>query len=210
MAESTRHEVTQLRPQTSAQHPASYRASPPAVALSYGLGADSTAVLLRWLHEPASAPCDLDELIVVTAMTGDEWAITGRLVEAHVLPRLAARRVRYAQVARAGPRQADGIAVLDDSRAPGRLRLAGAWKLSDELLAAGTIPQLAGSRKCSAKAKGHVIDAFLSQVTGGRPYLHAMGYEAGETARARRDATYDTPARTGIYPLITWDWDRAA
>lgn len=77
-------------------------AATPTVALSYGLGADSTAILLRWLAEPGTAPCDLDELIIVTAMTGDEWTITGRLVETHILSRLAARRIRYAQVARAG------------------------------------------------------------------------------------------------------------
>lgn len=184
--------------------------SAPEAALSYGLGADSTAVLLRWLEEPATAPCDLGDLIVVTAMTGDEWAITGCLVEQHVLPRLAARRVRYAQVARAGPRQAHGITVLDDSRGPARLHLAGAFRLSDELRAAGTIPQVAGTRKCSAKAKGQVIDTYLARITAGAPFLHAMGFEAGETTRAHRDATYNTAARTGIYPLIAWDWDRAA
>lgn len=72
------------------------------------------------------------------------------------------------------------------------------------------MPQVAGVRKCSLKAKGWPIDKFLADATGSRPYLHAMGYEAGETGRARRDATYDTEVRTGIYPLITWGWDRAA
>lgn len=185
---------------------------PPAeeVALSYGMGADSTAVLLRWLTDPATRPCDLASLLVVTAMTGDEWPVTGRLVTAHILPRLREHRVRYAQVARAGPVQADGIAVLDDSRSPRRLHLPGAFRLSDELRAAGTVPQVAGVRKCSLKAKGWPIDQFLARATAGRPYLHAMGYEAGETGRARRDATYDTATRTGIYPLIAWGWDRAA
>lgn len=28
--------------------------------LSYGMGVDSTAVLLRWVHEPETAPCPLD------------------------------------------------------------------------------------------------------------------------------------------------------
>jgi hypothetical protein len=39
--------------------------------LSYGMGADSTALLLRWIHEPATRPCALDQLLVITAMTGD-------------------------------------------------------------------------------------------------------------------------------------------
>lgn len=34
------------------------------------MGADSTA-LLRWIHEPDTRPCDLDGLLVITAMTGD-------------------------------------------------------------------------------------------------------------------------------------------
>jgi hypothetical protein len=40
------------------------------------------------------------------------------------------------------------------------VHLGGAYKLSDEMLAAGTVPQVAGSRKCSAKAKGWVLDRF--------------------------------------------------
>ena len=39
--------------------------------LSYGMGVESTAILVRWLKEPASRPCSLDRLIVLTAMTGD-------------------------------------------------------------------------------------------------------------------------------------------
>lgn len=119
------------------------------VVISWGMGADSTGLLLRWLHEPRSRPCNLDDLLVVTAMTGDEWPVTGVLAEQHILPRLTAFGVRWVQVARAGASQSDGISVLDDSRAPVRVHLAGAWKLSDELRAAGTVPQVAGSRRCS-------------------------------------------------------------
>ena len=208
--------ATSARPRVAASSDHGMAAAPdshgaaPQIALSYGLGADSTAVLLRWLSEPETRPCDLADLLVVTAMTGDEWAVTGRLVTRHILPRLRAYEIRYAQVARAGPVQADGVAVLDDSRRPRQLHLAGAFRLSDELRAAGTVPQVAGVRKCSLKAKGWPIDQFLARATGGRPYLHVMGYEAGEVSRARRDATYDTATRTGSYPLIAWGWDRAA
>ena len=122
---------------------------PPRVVLSYGLGADSTAVLLRWLTEPASRDFALDELVVITAMTGDEWAGTGTDVEQHVLPLLRRHGVRYVQVARAQlltTKAGDGIVVLDDSRHPERVHLAGAYRLSDELTAAGTIPQSGGDR----------------------------------------------------------------
>jgi hypothetical protein len=52
--------------------------------------------------------------------------------------------------ARAGPRHADGIVVLDDSRAPRVLHLDGAYRLSTELRTAGTSPQVArGRRLCT-------------------------------------------------------------
>jgi hypothetical protein len=178
------------------------------VVLSYGMGADSTALLLRWIREPDTRPCDLTDLLVITAMTGDEWPATGRLVAEHILPRLREHGIRWVQVARAAAGQADGITILDDSRAPSRVHLGGAYRLSDEMLAAGTVPQVAGSRKCSAKAKGWVLDKFLSAEMSGQRYLHVIGFEAGETGRARRDAGYNDAQRTGSYPLIAWGWDR--
>lgn len=98
------------------------------VVLSYGMGADSTALLLRWIHEPDTRPCDLTELLVVTAMTGDEWPVTGRLVTEHVLPLLRRHGIRYAQIARASAHQEHGITVLDDSRNPAAVHLAGDYR----------------------------------------------------------------------------------
>jgi hypothetical protein len=200
------------------------------VVLSYGLGVDSTALLLRWLEEPSSRDFELSDLIVVTSMTGDEWPRTGVLVEAHILPRLREAGVRFAQVARGGPREADGIVVLDDTDTPTRLHIAGAYKLSDELTSVGTVPQASGNRLCSIKFKGWVIDNYLRryapQVT-----RHAFGYEAGEVGRAETCAShlpgrmafgfsaeelkratqatdYDTDHKRAIFPLIEWGWHR--
>jgi hypothetical protein len=75
------------------------------VVLSYGMGADSTALLLRWVHEPATRPCELADLLVITAMTGDEWPVTGHLVTRHLLPLLREHGIRWVQVARAGAAQ---------------------------------------------------------------------------------------------------------
>jgi hypothetical protein len=200
------------------------------IVLSYGLGVDSTALLLRWLEEPSSRNFELRDLLVVTSMTGDEWPRTGVLVQDHVLPRLRAAGVRFAQVARAGAKQAEGIAVLDDTDCPERLHLAGAYKLSDELAVAGTIPQTGGNRRCSMKFKGWVIDSYLAEHA---PHAtrHAFGFEVGEIGRAERcaehmpgrlifgfeasEATradratdYDTPYRVAEFPLIEWGWDR--
>ncbi len=47
------------------------------VVLSYGMGCESTAVLLRWLEDPSSRDFDLSDAIILTAMVGDEFADTG-------------------------------------------------------------------------------------------------------------------------------------
>lgn len=205
------------------------------VVLSYGLGVDSTALLLRWLEEPSCRDFDLGDLLVVTSMTGDEWPRTGVLVQDEILPRLRAAGVRYAQVARGGHREAEGIVVLEDSDSPQRLHLAGAYRLSDELVAAGTVPQTGGNRRCSMKFKGWVIDTYLAHHApeairhafgfeagevgraercaehmprGSGPGRLVFGFEAGEAARARRAADYDTPYRIAEFPLIEWGWER--
>jgi hypothetical protein len=174
------------------------------------MGVDSVALLLRWLAEPQTRPCDPADWLVVTAQTGDEFPVTGELVARHILPLFREHGIRWAEVARGGPRQADGVTVLSDSRCPDTVHLAGAYKLSQEMLAAGTVPQVGGARKCSAKAKGWPLDQFIAAQTAGEPYLHVVGFEVNETRRALRDARFNTAVRTGVYPLIDWGWDRAA
>jgi hypothetical protein len=44
---------------------------PRRVVMSYGMGADSTALLPRRIRETATRPCRLDQLLISTAMTGD-------------------------------------------------------------------------------------------------------------------------------------------
>lgn len=183
----------------------------PSVILSLGLGVDSAAILLRWLEDPSSRDFDLDDLCVLTAQTGNEWESTRDLVETHLLPRMREHHVRFIQVARTGASQRDGVTVLSDTREPRELHIEGAYSLYDELIAAGTVPQVAsGQRRCSAKAKAFPLDYVIEQLTGGRPFRHVMGFEATETRRAERDTSYSTVARTSEYPLIEWGWDRAA
>jgi hypothetical protein len=73
--------------------------------LSYGLGVDSTAILMRWVLEPASRPCPLECITVITAMTGDEFENTGDDDSTHILPLLREQGIRYVQVARRGPKE---------------------------------------------------------------------------------------------------------
>lgn len=178
------------------------------VALSFGMGKDSAAILARWLTEPASRDFPLASLTVVTAMTGDEPDVTRRLMERHLLPLIRRTGTRFVQIARAA--QSGGYVVLDDSRHPRRMIMRGPWRLSDELKASGTVPQLAAKRRlCSWRAKGSVLDAWYADEYQGRPFRHVLGFAAEEASRAERDQSYAPAARRPEYPLIeSWQWDR--
>lgn len=189
------------------------RNRPPSVVINLGMGVDSAAIVLRYLTDPASRDFDWDDAVVITAMTGDEFAQTGHDMETHILPLLRRDRVRYVQVARAQrhvTKSGGGIVVLSDSTQPTHVHLEGAYTLSDELLEAGTLAQRSGSRLCSVHAKGDVLDPIIAQLTEARPYRQVLGFEANEPTRAAKDRTYNTPLRTGLYPLIEWGWTRAA
>ena len=198
--------------------------------LSWGMGVESTAILVRWLLEPGTRPCALDELLVLTAQTGDEYADTGSLCERYILPLLRRERIRFVEVARRGHLEKDGIVVLADSRSPDLMHMDGAYKLSDELRAAGTVPQFGGEHRCSLKFKAFVIETWLRE-NFQHSARHAFGYSleepkrvakseqaianrvafgfsTEELGRADRAASYDRPNRTGFYPLIEWGWTR--
>lgn len=186
------------------------RTAPPSNVLSWGLGVDSSAILVRWLDDPSTRDFELDDLVVVVSHTGDEYHSTLRDAEQVVLPLLARHRVRLVEVARTRRNTTaagEGVGVLSDTTAPVRLHADQGYALSDELLSAATVPQL-GSRRCSLRAKGAVLDPVIANLTGGQPYRHYLGFETGELRRAERDAGYNTDLRTGTYPLLSWKWSR--
>ena len=41
--------------------------------LSYGVGVESTTILVRWLEDASVRPCPLDELLVITEHTEPPW-----------------------------------------------------------------------------------------------------------------------------------------
>lgn len=179
--------------------------------MSWGMGLDSTALLLRWILEPQTRDFELDDLVLCTSMTGNEFFSTYRDVTNHVLPILREHSVRFVQIARSQRKTTKagaGVVVLDDSRQPQQLHIQGQYTLADEMLAAGTIPQLGGIRSCSIHSKGQCLDPVIADITGGNPFRHVIGYESGETNRANKDRLYDTELRTGYYPLVEWGWDR--
>lgn len=179
------------------------------VVLSYGMGIDSTALLLRWLTEPDSRDFDLTDLTVLTAMTGDEFADIEHLVTTHILHRLREARVRFVQVARTGRLEGDGITVLDDSREPAHLHVRGPYRLSDELLAVGTVPQVAhGQRRCTHHFKGFPLTAWTRREFGDSPIRRVIGYNADEQSRADRAEGYSTDDQPFEFPLVSWGWGR--
>src|SRR5262245_11220183 len=202
-----------------------------ATILSYGMGVESSAILLRWIMSPVTRPCSLEDLIVITSQVGDEYKDTGRDVEAHILPLMRAQGIRYVQVARHGHFEDEGITVLDDCRTPARAFLAGDYRLSDELKRNGTVPQYGGVHRCALKFKVWVIEQWLEANLRGCAH-HAFGYNADErkrisqsehafqeriafgfnadeTRRIDRSCEYNTLTRKAFYPLLEWGWNRA-
>jgi hypothetical protein len=114
--------------------------------LSYGMGVESTAILVRWLKSPETRPCSLEDLVVITSQLGNEYDDTRRDVEAHILPLLRAYGVRYVQISRRGHLEADGISILSDTTNPDRLFIEGDYKLSDELREAVTKTSYSGQK----------------------------------------------------------------
>lgn len=177
--------------------------------INWGLGADSTACIARMLTHPAAHGINPERTAVLYMATGSEWPETRLLVEEFMLPLLREHGVRFIQLARNGHLTTDGFTVLDDSRHPERLFARGPWTLWDDLESVGTVPQQAGTRKCSLWAKAAVGDWWLTQVFGGRPFRQIMGFNADEAGRRLRDETASKlPGRTGAYPLIDWSWGR--
>jgi hypothetical protein len=199
--------------------------------LSWGMGVESNAIITRWLTDPASRDFSLEELTLITAQTGDEHIDTKTYCEKHILPLLRANKIRLVQVARAGRLEEDGIEILDDTTNPYTLHIGGAYKLSDELLFAGTVPQFAGVHKCALKFKAFVLDQWLSQENTGPYSRHAFGFNADETKRVEKSEysvnkrvafgfnnqerkridranIYSSLTQTSFYPLLDWGWNR--
>jgi hypothetical protein len=183
----------------------------PTPVLSYGMGVESTGILVRWILDPSSRDFDLDDLIVVTAQTGHEFADTKDLVETYLLPLLRHHGIRWVQIARAANSSTAGIVILSDTRSPEVCYTAGAYTLGQELEAAGTVPEVAkGRRKCSQKSKGAPLDEWIDKELNGRLYRHFIGFNANEPKRVTCDLSYTNVERHSEYPLVEWGWSREA
>ncbi|WP_289010043.1 hypothetical protein [uncultured Thermomonospora sp.] len=180
------------------------------VVLPLGMGVDSVGVLTRFLLEPETRDFKLDDLIVMTAMTGDEFTETAEHMERFILPLMRKFSVRYVQLSRGGPLASSRYAVLDDSRQPKRMHMVGPWRLRDEQLGNGTVPQFAhGKRICSVKSKADPLEWWKEDHLAGLTYQHILGFSAEEGHRILKDSTYTSASRHARFPLAEWGWTRA-
>jgi len=158
------------------------------VIFSNGMGAESGYLLLRLVDDPAYRDFDLDRLVVLSAQTGFEDPATASFVEDVLMPRARAHRVRWIQIGRRAAREGGGYVILDDTREPRVCYIGGAYTIQDEMRDAGTVPTLAGERKCSIHAKADPCEAVISEYLGleGKPFRHIYGYSRGEEGRVAK------------------------
>jgi hypothetical protein len=176
--------------------------------LNWGMGVESTAILLRWLLEPECRPfVNLADLVVLAAQTGDEMPNTQTLCETYLFPLLRDHRIRVVQVAKASASKRDGYVVLSDTRTPQTLHIEGHFKLSQNLMLSGTVPRLGRPHICAQRWKGEVLDAWLADNIDDAfgPYL---GYNCEESKRVAKSDGYSCRGFDYIYPLVDWGWNR--
>jgi hypothetical protein len=175
--------------------------------LNYGMGVDSTAILLRWLLEPESRPCDVRDLVVISAQTGDEFDSTKQLVESHIFPLLRQHQVRTVQVAKHGALTRDGYTILNDTPDPRTLFIDGDYRMSTDLHKVGTVPRYSGAHTCAVKWKGVVLDDWFRDHLPPE-FIPYLGYNAEEQKRADKCEEYTSQGSSYRFPLIEWGWSR--
>lgn len=158
---------------------------------SYGMGVDSTAVLIGW-HQRGIRPD-----AIFFSDPGSEHPET-----------YAYRPIIDAWLAEVG------FPAITEVRYQVQRPKNGPYATIEEnCLVNKTLPSLAFGRKaCSQKWKGAVIDRhvrrmFTAHITGGGKVTRAIGYDAGP-CDMRRGGVQTRGPWTWTYPLREWGWDR--
>ena len=166
--------------------------------LSYGVGVDSTALLIEL--ECRGAPPDL----VLTADTGAEKPETYAFLEL-MRTWMAERSIPYAVVRYQAKRFKNWPPYRD---------------LTESLLTNGCLPSIAfGRHSCSLKYKAAPQEAFIKRWqpaidtwAAGEKVIRYIGYDASprDGQRYAHARTIEDPLFENQYPLRDWGWDRAA
>ncbi|MBD2093239.1 hypothetical protein H6F67_25680 [Microcoleus sp. FACHB-1515] len=148
--------------------------------LNWGMGVESTAILVRWLREPESRPfSDCRQLIVVCAQTGDEVQETKYLAEHYLFPLLRQHNVRLVQLAKRSASKRDGYVILSDTSQPDVLHIEGCTKLSDHWLLNGTSQRLSRPHICAQRWKGEVLEQWaIDTIYSPQLLLTCLGWQS--------------------------------
>src|SRR6185436_20432268 len=161
------------------------------IALSYGMGVDSTAVLVGWWRR-----CIRPHWIG-HAQVGNEWPET-----------YAYRPVIDKWLAEVGFPTITDVQYVVQRPKHGHYAT-----LEENCLVNETLPSLAfGYKKCSLKWKGEPLDEacadyFAAHIKAGGKVKRAIGYDAGP-CDSRRGGVETQGPWSWIYPLREWGWDR--
>lgn len=178
--------------------------------LNWGMGVESTAILVRWILEPETRPFkSFADLVVIVAQTGNERQVTKELCETHILPLLREHRIRLVQVCRTGEKEANGYTVLDDSTKPTVLHTTIPHSLGHHFVLNGTIQRLGKPHFCAMKWKGFVLDSWIRNNIGDSGFGPYIGYNKDEGKRVETANDYGCRAEKYLYPLMEWRWSRA-
>ncbi|WP_242121184.1 hypothetical protein [Sphingomonas lacusdianchii] len=170
----------------------------PPVVLAYGVGVDSTALLVELVDR--GQPPDL----ILTADTGVEKPATYAYLDV-IGPWIAAHGIRH-EVVRYQPKRFKHWPPY--------------YSLLEMCLTNATLPSKSmGGSSCSLKYKKAPQDAFLSTWqpaidawARGQRVVRLIGYDAGprDTMRANHALSINDPLYDCQYPLREWGWDRDA
>jgi hypothetical protein len=191
--------------------------------LNWGMGRESTAILVDWILNPenrpesypgSGQPMSLSQLIVITAQTGHEYDRTKELCEAFILPLLREHGIRFIQVARYGPSLKQGITCLEDTIEPYIIYHRPTpehnyWRLGDEYRIAAAFPKLGRPHSCAQKFKGFVLDELIDRLEEESRNLYGnwcfgpyIGYSIEELGRMNSSDEYGCRGEHYRYPLI--------
>ena len=171
---------------------------PPPVVLAYGIGVDSTALIVELVARGQKPD------LVLSADTGVEKPATYAYLDV-IRPWMDAHDIRHELV----------------SYTPKRFKH---WPpyygLLEMCLTNATLPSKSlGGSSCSLKYKKAPQDAFLAgwqpakdAWARGQRVIRLIGYDAGprDTLRANHALSIDDPLYDCRYPLREWGWDREA
>jgi hypothetical protein len=169
-----------------------HMASP--LVLAYGLGVDSTAVIVQWIRQSIRPGAILfADVGGEKPETYDYLPIINDYLTRHDYPQVTVVRNQVKDFKHWPPYE----------------------DLEQNCLTNGTLPSLAfGFKSCSIKWKQAPQHRWMKSWqpaidvwAGGGQVVKAIGYDAGPKDMRRRH-DYDNDEYRYIYPLIDWGWDR--